>query len=349
MSVGSAPLTGTVQRRFNSTETIKEEIGSIGASASEKITDVISNVPVDQIGYFQSVGIAQSWWWPPGFFQHVFEMTHVYTGLPWWATIGIVTVALRGAMFPFYMKASNATAKMQQVKPELNRLMREYNTSDDPLDAQKILMDRRNLMLKHDIKTRQLMYPILGVPFFIGIFSALNGMAKVPVHGLMDQGLFWFHNLAATDPYLGLQVLTASLYALTFKLGGETGSNTLSPAMQKVFTWLPFVAVPMTMGLPAASCYYFLLNGAISIGQTVAFKNAWFRRKTGMAPMLPPPVDPNETTGIMDSLRQTYEKTKARAEKAQREAAREALLKDEKKRNDARGYIQRDPNVKRKN
>lgn len=315
---------------------IQSEIVPVATDVVQKVLDV---VPPDQIGYFQSVGLAQSWIWPSGFFQHVFEIVHTTTGMPWWATILAVTIGLRSLMFPLYMKASNASAKMTAIKPDLNRLMKEYNASDDPIAAQKTMLERQRLMKSNNIKTSHLLLPVTTIPLFLGIFTGLNGMCKVPVAGMVDQGLWWFQNLAAPDPYVGLQIITAAFYAITFKLGGETGATTMSPAMKKVFTWMPFIAIPMTMSLPASVCYYFALNGIISVMQTRLFQWHKFRELTGMALIVKPPVNPEDNVGIVDTLKNTYEKAKDRAEKAQRDAERELRLKEEKQAQEDSQYV----------
>lgn len=328
-------------RRFKST--IQTEIASIGSSdaikesvetvaeSSNEIIHQVAHVAPDQIGYFQSLGLAQSWVWPTGLFQHIFEYVNVTTGLPWWATIALVTVGTRAALFPMYLKASNANAKMTQIKPELNRLVKKFNESQDQIEGQKALLERKRLLKDNGIKTTHLMLPVATVPFFIGLFAALNGMAKAPVVGMVTEGLAWFPNLALPDPYMGLQILTASFYSLTFRLGGEAGATSMSPAMKKIFTWMPFIAVPLTMGLPAGTCLYFCLSGLLAIMQSLLLKNPAFRRWLNLAPILPPP--PTEAGGdvsIVDSIKQSFERAKERAEKAQRDAEREAALRRER-------------------
>lgn len=350
----SAPISGTMGAnnnlrlflnagaiRQNSTaSTVSDKIQTeIAPVVTDSVSKVLEVVPPDQIGYFQSVGLAQSWIWPSGFFQHIFEIVHTTTGMPWWATILAVTIGLRSLMFPLYMKASNASAKMTAIKPELNRLMKEYNASDDPIAAQKTMLERQKLMKGNNIKTSHLLLPVTTIPLFLGIFTGMNGMSKVPVAGLANEGLFWFQNLAAPDPYVGLQIMTALFYAVTFKLGGETGATTMSPAMKKVFTWMPFIAVPMTMNLPASVCYYFALNGVFSVMQTRLFQWDKFRKATGMAPIIKPPMNPEDNVGVLDTLKNTFEKAKERGEKAQRDAERELRLKAEKKAQEDSQYV----------
>jgi YidC/Oxa1 family membrane protein insertase len=158
------------------------------------------------------------------------------------------------------------------------------------------------------------MLPIATIPVFLGVFGAIQGMSKVPVAGMMTEGLGWFTNLAAPDPYLGLQLMTATFYAASFKFGGETGSNTLSPAMRKLFMYMPFIAVPMTMSLPAGTCYYFAISGVLSVAQTTLMRNASFRRFMKLEPIVKPPPTAEDNMSIFASLRSSLDKAKQRAE-----------------------------------
>lgn len=320
------------------------EVASDAANTILESASQVAQVAPGQIGYFESIGLANSWVWPTGLFQHIFEMVNVYTGLPWWATIAVVTVGMRAALFPLYVRASDANARMTQLKPELNRLVKKFNESQDQVEGQKALLERKKLLKEHGIKTTHLMAPMVSVPFFIGLFAALNGMAKAPVAGLLDGGFAWFTNLVSPDPFLGLQILTASFYALTFKLGGEAGASTMSPAMKKVFTWVPFIAVPFTMGLPAGTCFYFALSGLLATLQSTLLKSASFRSWLNLAPIKPPPPSEDSAdTSIVNSLKKSFERAKERAEKAQRDAEREASLRQEQAKATRSQFVQIKP------
>lgn len=338
-------------QRYNSTgaaSEIKTEIGQIAAAKAADVTEVVKTVAPDQLGYFQSLGLAESWFWPPDFFQHIFEIMHVYSGLPWWGSIMAVTVGFRAILLPLYIKSSDHSARMTAIKPELNKLTQAYTTVDDPLEGQKLLIQRKKLMEKSGIKTRFLMMPMLGIPFFIGIFSGINRMCTANVFGLSSGGLGWFTDLTVPDPFLGLQVITAVIYAATIKLGGETGASPMSPGMKKIFTYMPFIAVPLTMGVPAATCLYFATNSIISVGQTLLLRSPKAREIMGLHPIVAPVVDPNtENMSAFQTIKQTFDKAKERAEKMAREQEAEAKAKAEHERKVAneRVFIKRSPSV----
>ncbi|CDO52595.1 similar to Saccharomyces cerevisiae YER154W OXA1 Mitochondrial inner membrane insertase [Geotrichum candidum] len=345
----SAPLIGS---RYNSTDSsvseIKSEIGQIAAEKIPEVVEAAKLVAPDQIGYFQSLGLAQTWYWPPDVFQHIFELMHVYSGLPWWGSIMAVTVGFRALLLPLYIKASDHSARMSAIKPELNKLTQQYTKVDDALEGQKLLVKRKKIMEASGIKTRFLLMPLLGIPFFIGIFSGINKMAAAKVFGMTTGGFGWFTDLTIPDPYLGLQVITAVVYAATIKMGGETGASPMSPGMKKIFTYMPFIAVPLTMGVPASTCLYFATNSFISVGQTLLLRSPKAREILGLHPIVTPVHDPAaENVSAFQTLKNTFDKAKERAEKMAREQEQEAKLKAEAQRAAAneKVFIQRGPSV----
>lgn len=327
---------------------VADAAANASSSVSEAIATTTSYLP-NQIGYFQQVGLAESWVWPKGFFQHVFEIAHAYSGLSWWATILVVTLGLRFLMLPLYISASDSTAKMARIKPELTKIMEKTKNATDQVEIQKAMLERKQLMKKADVKIINMIKPIASVPIFLGVFGALSGMCKVPIPGLETEGLLWFPNLVAADPYCGLQIITACLYSLTFKLfGGETGSQSLSPVMKKVFTWMPFIAVPLTMSLPASICFYFAINAVFSILQSNLLKVPAVRSALKLAPMLTPEeqrkvdaeVARTQSSTIVGALRQKYDDAKVQAEKR---VAQEAKAKQDnmnKAAAEAKRYVQ---------
>ncbi|CAN6642724.1 mitochondrial inner membrane protein Oxa1p [Trichomonascus vanleenenianus] len=350
------PALGLSGLRFNSSaaaaagvatdiKTEIEAVASYSPTAVETITEIATKVSPDEIGYFQSIGLAQNWYWPPDLFQHIFEYAHIYTGLPWWATIAVVTVGMRVAMLPMYYKASDTTARFSKLQPEMQKILEEYQATKDPLEGQKALLRRKKLMAEHNIKYRWLMAPLMGAPFFIGIFAGLNRMAAAPVQGFLTEGLAWFSDLSAADPYLGLQVVTALIYSATFKLGGEMGgSNATSSAMRKIMPWLPFIAIPVTMKIAAGTCLYFCFNGVLSLAQAAAFQSPAVRKALGMAPMVKKTADEkakqeNTIQSIKTMFNNMAEKAQENAERARAERLRDEAFKAEQKRAEERQYI----------
>jgi YidC/Oxa1 family membrane protein insertase len=305
-----------IQKQLPSFETITET----ASQASQAIGEASLNW-----GYMQSIGLAKSWWWPPDLVQHLMEIVHVSTGLPWWATITLVTVGVRLALFPLYVKSSDMMAKNAKIKPQLDEIQAKLMSAVDMSESQSIMLKRKKLLAEHGVKNRYLLAPMLQIPLAIGFFSGLRAMSNYPVDGLQDQGILWFQDLTAADPYLGLQCLSAAVIMGFMRLGGETGAQTFSPAMKKVFTILPLISIPATMSFSSAVVLYFFVNGLFSVLQSFVLKQKFFRNALGLSEIVPPPpADPNKPQeGIMESFRKNMERAREQAEKRAEAKAKE--------------------------
>lgn len=253
----------------------------------ESLVAQASELHSDQIGYLSSVGLGDGWG-PTSWICHVLEYVHVYTGLPWWMTIVVSTVAIRSMMFPLYVKSSANMAKMSKVKPQLDNCMQQVKDAESQKDKMSALTERKRILKENDIKTSHGFFPLLQVPIAYGFFQATRNMASIPVEGFTTQGALWFENLATVDPYLGLQVLTACVVTGMMRLGGETGAQAMNPLMKKVLTYLPFLSIFVTYNMSAAVLVYFSANAVFSIVQSMILRNKYFRKFANIPPIEAP-------------------------------------------------------------
>lgn len=269
--------------RFNSTDSTKPIISEIKDTlpSFEEEIKPISDMSSDQLGYLDSIGLAQGWG-PTSMIERLLEVTHVYTGLPWWGTIVVATIGIRLIMFPLYMKASANAAKTSKVKPELDAVLSELKTAAGPTEQLMAANKRKKLMKENDIHMIHQMYPIMQLPIAYGFFQALRKMANFPVEGFSTGGIAWFEDLSQVDPYLGLHIIGAALVLGIVRLGGETGMSTMSKPMKKILTILPIASIFITKGFSAAVVLYFAVNSLFSFLQTLTLSNKWFRKAAKM-------------------------------------------------------------------
>ncbi|KAH3901853.1 related to Mitochondrial inner membrane protein OXA1 [Saccharomycodes ludwigii] len=308
-------------------ESVTDSIASAAASpVSGNLGDVITTVgeASSHIGYLSSIGMANNWYWPPDLLQHLMEYVHVYLGLPWWGTIVVTAITVRVLLFPLYVKSSDTTAKNSQIKPQLDKINKELFNSSDMIESQKIALKRKKLLQENGIKMRWLAAPMIQVPVAIGFFSGLRQMCNYPVDGFTNQGLAWFTDLSAADPYLGLQVITASVFIGFTRLGGETGAQQFSPQLKKVFTILPLLSIPATMNLGAGVVLYFAVNGFFSVLQSLVLRNEWCRKKLGISKI----VIHNNTGGDADEKKSILQSFKDNINKAKEQAEKRAEMKN---------------------
>ncbi|SCU81478.1 LAFA_0C05204g1_1 [Lachancea sp. 'fantastica'] len=329
-----------IQTQLPSFDDTSSSIVDAGLSVSDQIPQLVGEAS-NHVGYLSSIGMAKSWWWPPELIQNIMEQIHVYSGLPWWGTIVTTTVLVRLLMFPLYVKSSDTMARNSKIKPELDAINAELMAATDMVEGQRVAMKRKKLLTENGIKNRYLAAPILQVPLALGFFSGIRQMANYPVDGFVNQGMAWFPDLSLADPYLGLQIITASVFISFTRLGGETGAQQFSPMMKNVFTILPLLSIPATMNLASGVVLYFAVNGACSVLQTLTLRNKWFRQKLNIAEVVrhePTPGTPAK--GMIETFKENMEKARLQAER------RKTMQDNEKKLQEAAKELKSNKNIK---
>lgn len=225
-------------------------------------------------------------------------------------------------MFPLFVKASDNMARNQKAKPEMDKVIQLTREAKDMQQRQKAMLLRKQVLNKYGIKMRYLGAPILQLPIGFGFFFGIRDMALVPVQGFTEQGTLWFTNLAAADPYVGLQTLSALIFMANMKMGGETGMQTMSPALKKVLMYMPLLSIPVTMNLSSGVVLYFATTAVFSLIQGSALRSPGFRKFAKMTDLVVPVKDPKkENVGIFDALKNYVDDAKKNAESKAQQAA----------------------------
>lgn len=348
----TSPLENATEEVVSTTQKVLHNIDQMITTEERKFDDALgfdadlaskqdllhsTTLTSDQIGYLKSVGLADGYW-PADIIQQTLEYVHVYSGLPWWATIACTTIGFRLLLFPLFMKSSNAMAISQKIAPETTRIKDELKVamaSRDSIKQQQLSFELKSVNKKNGFRYRDMLFsPITQMTYSIGSFFGIREMGELPIQGFENQGAFWFENLAAPDPYIGLHLISSTLYSLSFKLGGDSGANNFSPQMKKIFMVLPFASILVTYNMSAAVVVYFTANGLFSIVQSQLLRNNAFRERFGMVPMM----DPKEVQaqrgnkGMMENFNDTWkdmqESTKRRVEKNEEVARATSIAKN---------------------
>jgi len=214
---------------------------------------------------------------PVGLIQNLLDFLHLTVGLPWWCAIIGGTIALRALVFPLMIKGQVNTAKLSQIKPELDRLqekMRDVSNLQNPMAKAQVSIELQDLFKKHDCHpVKGIISPLIQLPMFISFFLALRGMSYLPVESLRTGGLLWFPDLVNADPFYVLPVITAATMLLTIETGAEAGmANPQMKNMKNVFRGMCVIMVPLTYNFPCAIFLYWLTSNAMSLAQVIVLK-----------------------------------------------------------------------------
>lgn len=334
--------------RFNSSTTTNNTVHEIKdklVSFADKnnVVESVTNLHSDQIGYLESIGLAQGWG-PTSIIERMLEYTHVYTGLPWWGTITVLTIIIRVVLFPLYVKASSNATRMSEIKPQLDKIMKQIK-SGDVQDQMKGMEKRRKLMKDHNVSTLASLAPVVQLPLAYGFFQALRKMANHPVEGFTDQGLAWFTNLSDVDPYLGLQAIAAAAVIAVVRIGGETGQHAIAQSMKQVMTIVPIISIFITKNFSAAVVLYFAINSILSLMQSAIFKSNTLRQLLGMPKKLTIHQLNESTTSLPKSLKEMVtnfvDESKERSIKSARDANKRLEVQQHRKGLTEDGYVRK--------
>ncbi|KAI8994966.1 60Kd inner membrane protein-domain-containing protein [Pilobolus umbonatus] len=337
--LGSAYIVNPINIRHLSTEDKSSvDPSSLTESAKDIIQQAAQTTSPDalvhataQIGEFKALGLCNMT--PVGGLEAMFEYIHVYSGLPWWGTIAVATVAVRMALLPMMVKIQRNNARLMNINPDVTRIMDNLKAAQaqgDSLATGKYTQEIQDLFKKnqcHPMKSLGL--PLVQMPVMISFFMAIRGMAEIPVPGLQDQGILWFTDLTAKDPYYVLPLISAAGVMAVLETGAEAGSaNPQSAGMKNVFRALTLVMIPFTAWMPSGVFVYWITSNFFSIGQILALKNPRVRELFNIPKLLKKPEELQKNTkGFMENFKdQQKQHEKLEKERVIRERQQAAAM-----------------------
>lgn len=208
----------------------------------------------------------------------VLNGVHDVTGLPWWLSIPIATIAIRTILLPVTVTTMKNSSIMAALKDDIARrreaVMEAARTGDRFLAAQR-QNEMQSFMRNAGIAPmRVLIGPLVQFPVFISFFVSIRRLATSDPT-MATEGLAWFTDLSAQDPIYILPVICgATLMAMT-ELGGDTGSTAMTPQMKLGMRIISAASIPLTYWFPAAVFCYWIPNNifSLSLGATMRLPN----------------------------------------------------------------------------
>ncbi|KAJ5176808.1 uncharacterized protein N7482_002685 [Penicillium canariense] len=246
----------------------------------------ISEIP-EKIGYLKELGLDYGWG-PSSMLQYVIEHLHMWTGMPWWASIVGAAILVRVGLFKPTMGASDTGARTHNARPVIDPIRQEMmkarlNGQTHEFQIKKAQLDK--IQAEHGIKSIKALIPMLQIPLGYGIFRVVRGMTSLPVPALLSESALWLNDLTVADPFYAIPVITAGCLYMTLKKGGETGTMDIlnTSAGKAMLIGLPAISFTFMAFQPGALQLYFLSTGLLGLAQAHIINNPKFRNMMGMA------------------------------------------------------------------
>lgn len=213
------------------------------------------------------------------------NLVHDTTGLPWWLTIAVSTLAIRTALLPVTLMTMRNSARMGALKDDIadrrEAVMAAVRSGNRPAAAEHQKELQSFMRVAGVTPMKVLAGPLVQFPVFISFFVGLRRLSQADP-SFATGGIAWFVDLAVKDPTFVLPVACGvTLLAMT-ELGGDTGQTKISPQMRMGMRAVAVLSVPMTSWFPAAVFCYWIPNNMYSMGLGAALRTRPTRRALGL-------------------------------------------------------------------
>lgn len=232
-------------------------------------------------GWFGWVAVAMLW------ILHTFYAFVQNYGI----AIVMLTMLVRGSMYPLSLKQTRNMAKMQELKPEMDRIAEKYKD-----DMQKRGQAQNELFRKHNYHPMAGCLPaLIQLPIFLGLYRALSVDVELRQAPLISDAIRWCSNLAAPDmlfnwsawtprwfdnatsmfglgPYFNvLPIVTLLLFLLQQKLFMPPPTNEQMALQQKMMKYMMIFMGLMFFKVPSGLCIYFIASSLWGIAEKKLF------------------------------------------------------------------------------
>jgi YidC/Oxa1 family membrane protein insertase len=197
----------------------------------------------------------------------------------------LLTVIVRGAMFPVSRKQALSSQKMQVLQPEMKAIAEKYKN-----DPEKRTRATQELWRKHNYNPMGgCLLVFIQIPIFMGLYRALATDVELRQAPLFSSAIRWCSNLAAPDmfldwsgwmpsflvapegwlgPFLNLFPLaTIGLFLWQQKLFMPPAMDEQQQMQQQVMNYMMWFMALMFFKVPCGLCLYFIASSLWGIAE----------------------------------------------------------------------------------
>src|SRR5215210_6149894 len=191
-------------------------------------------------------------------------------GAPWWLSIMMLTIIVRTLLFPITYRQVKSMRKMQELKPDMDRIRTEYKD-----DVQKQREEMSKLYQERKVNPLGGCLPVfIQLPIFIVLYYTIRHFDTL--ESFRTGGLFWFPDLTQPDH---LFILPA-LYVLTMMASQEITIRNTAPQQRNLMRLLPIVFAFFLARFPSGLFVYWVTSNLITFAQNYVIYNVLPHQKT---------------------------------------------------------------------
>lgn len=174
----------------------------------------------------------------------------------WGLAIIVITLIVKGGMYPLTKAQYTSMAKMRELAPKMAQLKERFGD-----DRQKMSQATMEMYRKEKVNPAGGCLPlILQMPIFLALYWVFLESVELR-HAPF---VFWIQDLSAMDPYFVLPVLMGISMFVMQKMQPMTVQD---PMQQKIMQYMPVVFSIFMAWFPSGLVLYWFISNLISITQ----------------------------------------------------------------------------------
>ncbi|GIU20440.1 membrane protein insertase YidC [Shewanella sp. MBTL60-007] len=175
----------------------------------------------------------------------------------WGIAIILITLTVRGLLYPLTKAQYTSMAKMRNLQPKLADLKERFGD-----DRQKMGQAMMELYKKEKVNPMGGCLPILlQMPIFIALYWVLLESVELRHAPFM----LWITDLSVQDPYYVLPILMGISMFIMQKM--QPMAPTMDPMQVKMMQWMPVIFTVFFLWFPAGLVLYWLVGNLVAITQ----------------------------------------------------------------------------------
>ncbi len=174
----------------------------------------------------------------------------------WGVAIIIITLIVKGAMYPLTKAQYTSMAKMRALQPKMTQLKERFGD-----DKQKMSQAMMELYRKEKVNPAGGCLPlIIQMPIFLALYWVFLESVELRHAPFM----LWIQDLSAQDPFYILPILMGISMFIMQKMQPMTVQD---PMQQKIMQYMPVMFTVFFFWFPSGLVLYWLVSNIISIVQ----------------------------------------------------------------------------------
>lgn len=221
---------------------------------------------------------------PVGALENLLAIFHYNFDCFWWSSIVGLTVLVKAAIFPVYLKQMRLSGNLAVHRPkidEMNAVAQNMALRGQKAAAALERKRARDWMNANNVNPMKLLqYNLFIIPALISTFLAVRNLAASSVPSFVSEKCGWFV-LSSPDPFCILPLISASAMMINFALVQK-----VTPITSNLFKYgvygVSVLSVPITSTMASATVLYFSVLNCMTLLQTVALRLPFLRHHFNM-------------------------------------------------------------------